>query len=294
MTIRSTYQGSRPMLVIAIDVGTTFSGAAYTILRAGKPPEVYNVNGYKGQENKEGNSKVPSVLFYSPSGELLACGSEVRKLRHKKGIKTEWFKLGLRPPSMAIKAPQVEMPYDRDVIGVFGDFLKYMYECVRTHIIDTHIDGWSVWSSMSGTAHLVLSHPNGWGAYQQGKMREAAIRGGLIPDTPEGRERIEFVTEGEASFHWCIDKGLAGTSLQEGTRIVVADLGGGTIDVSSFIVTTRSPLRLKEQMAPDCALEGSIIVSKRFADYERRKLRGTPYGGNDYIESLREEFDQEA
>ena len=44
-------------------------------------------------------------------------------------------------------------------------------------------------------------------------MREAAIKGGLVPDTPEGRERIEFVTEGEASFHWCVDMELANAAL---------------------------------------------------------------------------------
>lgn len=45
-------------------------------------------------------------------------------------------------------------------------------------------------------------------------MREAAIRGGLVPDTPEGRARIEFVTEGEASFNWCIDQALVGAALE--------------------------------------------------------------------------------
>lgn len=34
--------------------------------------------------------------------------------------------------------------------------------------------------------------------------------------------------------------------------MVVADLGGGTIDVSSFEVMTPKPLRLKEKLAPDC------------------------------------------
>lgn len=45
-------------------------------------------------------------------------------------------------------------------------------------------------------------------------MRKAAIRGGLVPATPEGHERIEFVTEGEASFHWCVDKGTARAALK--------------------------------------------------------------------------------
>lgn len=59
-----------------------------------------------------------------------------------------------------------------------------------------------------------ISHPNGWGPNQQNDMRRAAVRGGLVPNTPEGRERIEFVTEGEASFHWCIDQAIPGTVLE--------------------------------------------------------------------------------
>ena len=45
-------------------------------------------------------------------------------------------------------------------------------------------------------------------------MREAAIRGGLVPNTPTGRERIEFVTEGEASIHWCIGESVAEDALK--------------------------------------------------------------------------------
>ncbi|KAG8918680.1 hypothetical protein FRC01_001727, partial [Tulasnella sp. 417] len=95
-------------------------------------------------------------------------------------------------------------------------------------------------------------------------MREAAIRGGLVPDTPAGGERIEFVTEGEASFHWCVEEAIAGNALKKRTNIIVADLGGGTIDVSSFEVVTSKPLKLRETAIPDCAVEGSITVSERF------------------------------
>ncbi|KAG8954067.1 hypothetical protein FRC04_001051 [Tulasnella sp. 424] len=197
---------------------------------------------------------------------------------------------------MRIDTPTVQLPPGRDIIDVFGDFLRYMYDCVRMHIINTHVDGNRLWSSLNGTAHFVLSHPNGWGSYQQGKMRDAAIRGGLIRNTPEDRERIEFVTEGEASFHWCVEQAIAGGALKEGTNIVVADLGGGTIDVSSFLVKTPRPLRLQEQMAPDCSLAGSITVTDRFDPHAKLltgKLHGTPYGDDDYMLTLREEFDED-
>ena len=39
-------------------------------------------------------------------------------------------------------------------------------------------------------------------------MRKAAIIAGLIPDTAAGNERLLFVTEGEASLHFCIQNGL--------------------------------------------------------------------------------------
>lgn len=45
-------------------------------------------------------------------------------------------------------------------------------------------------------------------------MRKAAILGGLVPDTPEGRERIEFVSEGEASFRWCVEQAIAENALK--------------------------------------------------------------------------------
>jgi len=55
----------------------------------------------------------------------------------------------------------------------------------------------------------VLSHPNGWEGPQQTRMRNAAVYGKLVPDTDEGRARIRFVTEGEASLHACVLNGLA-------------------------------------------------------------------------------------
>ena len=60
----------------------------------------------------------------------------------------------------------------------------------------------------------MLSHPNGWEGAQQTKMRRAAVYGRLVPDTNEGKARIWFVTEGEASLHACVLNGLAADVLQ--------------------------------------------------------------------------------
>lgn len=111
-------------------------------------------------------------------------------------------------------------------------------------------------------------------------MRDAAIRAGLVPDAASAQERIEFVSEGEASFHWCVDTGLATGALtvrtllwlyagqkvtvhshQKGSEIVVADAGGGTIDVTSFRVTGLKPLQLKEAAAAECEQHDASTTS---------------------------------
>jgi hypothetical protein len=65
-------------------------------------------------------------------------------------------------------------------------------------------------------SNFYYSHPNGWDGVQQVKMRLAAIEAQLIPATDDGRARIHFVSEGEASFHWCVSSGLADNVLKVG------------------------------------------------------------------------------
>lgn len=97
---------------------------------------------------------------------------------------------------------------------VFADFLRYLYTCTKTFIIDTHASGESIWNSLKDQIDFVLAHPNGWEGLQQSKMREAAILAGLVPDTVAGRARIHFVTEGEASLHYCVQSGLTSETIE--------------------------------------------------------------------------------
>ena len=39
-------------------------------------------------------------------------------------------------------------------------------------------------------------------------MRTAAVQAGLIHDDEDGQSRLSFVTEGEASLHFCVQSGL--------------------------------------------------------------------------------------
>jgi hypothetical protein len=101
------------------------------------------------------------------------------------------------------------LPFNKSVTDVFADFLRYLFNCTRDYIIETRANGSTLWPSLEGQIHFILSHPNGWEGSQQNLMRRAAVMAGLVPDTTEGHNRIEFVTEGEASLHYCISSNLA-------------------------------------------------------------------------------------
>lgn len=130
------------------------------------------------------------------------------------GICLYRFKLRLRPDGLQAKGEELpKICIDKSVVQIFADYLAYIFGCAKAYISDTHSVGRQILESGSGV-EFVLSHPNGWGGLQQSKMRRAAILAGLVPDTAAGKAKIHFVTEGEASFHFCVVSGLAVENLQ--------------------------------------------------------------------------------
>ena len=52
------------------------------------------------------------------------------------------------------------------------------------------------------------------GKERNSRMREAAVKAGLIHDTHSGHSRIVFVTEGEASLHFAIESGALSQEME--------------------------------------------------------------------------------
>jgi hypothetical protein len=77
-----------------------------------------------------------------------------------------------------------------------------MYESTKQYIRERQGD---MLVSVGNNIDFILSHPNGWEGQQQSEMRCAAINAGLV-NASEALERISFVTEGEASLHFCLRK----------------------------------------------------------------------------------------
>ena len=115
---------------------------------------------------------------------------------------------------MRTRTHNITLPNGKTAIDVFADFLRYLYQCAQKYIDETHLNGVKLWENLQPTGEFILSHPNGWEGAQQGMMRQAAAMAGLIPDTAAGQARLSFVTEGEASLHFCIQKGLTNEAIK--------------------------------------------------------------------------------
>ena len=107
-----------------------------------------------------------------------------------------------------------KLPKGKTIIDVFADFMRYLFDSTKALFKASEPSGELRWGSVSNSIELVLSHPNGWGGPQQTQLRTAAVRAGIVPDTPAGHSRVHFVTEGEASFCFCATQTQAGKGLK--------------------------------------------------------------------------------
>ncbi len=121
------------------------------------------------------------------------------------------FKIRMRPASMpsALDAATLPpLPGDKTLLQILSDYIAYLMKCTKKFIIDTHATIADSWDELNRTAVFMIGHPNGWEGAQQQQIRRATVLGGVVPNTPEGRARVRFVSEGEASLHFCLSGDL--------------------------------------------------------------------------------------
>ncbi|PFH47736.1 hypothetical protein AMATHDRAFT_6473 [Amanita thiersii Skay4041] len=287
--IRKPYQGDKRKLVISIDVGTTYSGVSYAVLDPGQPSQIQSVTQYPGQDHIGGDSKIQSVVMYDRDDKVVAVGAETDKqvfpeLGEIEGLQTAaWFKLHFRPPHLE-REHQSEvgnlppLPKNKTAIQVFADMLAYLFKSTKQYICERQ--GEPLWNSLESSIDFVLSHPNGWEGKQQAEMRHAAVVAGLVPNEYEGQKRISFVTEGEASLHFCLNKIPDALNDHAKDGIMVVDCGGGTLDFSSYTRASDS-FEFKEISPPECTFQGSVFVTHRAGAFLAKALQGSKYGMKD-------------
>ncbi|KAG8686232.1 hypothetical protein FRC11_009311 [Ceratobasidium sp. 423] len=134
---------------------------------------------------------------------------------------------------------------------------------------------------------VVVAHPNGWGVREQGFLRLAAVDAGLV-DAANASRNVQFVTEAEASVHFCIHHTNLGSHLQPGTNFVVCDAGGSTVDTILYSVTSTHPiLEFGERRASACVQAGGIFIDSEVEKFLQRSLAGAGLDQDDITDYIK-------
>ncbi|EAU91952.2 hypothetical protein CC1G_11138 [Coprinopsis cinerea okayama7 len=190
------------------------------------------------------------------------------------------------------QGPQIpSLPPNKTVVQIFADFLVYLFRCTKRYIQETEANGQTLWDSLKNSIQFVITHPNGWEGYQQHQLRKSAVLANLIPDTPEGWGRVTFVTEGEASLHFCVQNGLTDLVKEKNQGVLIVGGGGGTVDLSSYRYNTEVK-SFEETAVPECHFQGSVFVTNRAKEHldSEYLLRGSRF--EDDVDFIVERFDK--
>lgn len=151
---------------------------------------------------------------------------------------------------------------------IYTDFLRYLLQHTQFYFEKYVVGGEKEWKENSPNMLVVLCHPNGWSTREQHFLRQALHNVGAGYRSC----KINFVTEAEASVHFCMLHSSLSSSLQvcetsgvnilnsdhgrliqADTNLIVCDAGGSTIDTTAYYVEQTAPtLKLRESKASAC------------------------------------------
>ncbi|KAH7325425.1 hypothetical protein B0J17DRAFT_681320 [Rhizoctonia solani] len=297
---RGVWEGESK-IVIGVDIGATQSGVAFTFLQNGANQAIHRVTKWPGQEIRDQQSKVPTLVWYdavSFGAEALLPNIE-EQAEDNHWFLAKHFKLHLHPDDMKMKHDLKldALPPGVSIAQIYTDFLDYLLKHTKEFFEDRILDGKAIWERYSPEMEIVIAHPNGWGIREQTFLRKVAVDAGLST-TDKAHRNIRFLTEAEASVHFCIHHTNLGNRLQPGTNFAVCDAGGSTVDTTLYSVTSVHPiLTLEEKRASACVQAGAIFVDLEAELHLHKTLSGAGLSEDevkDYTKAGMKDFEASA
>ena len=106
-----------------------------------------------------------------------------------------------------------DLPPGKSTQDFFVDFIRYLFDSAKAFIQESEPMGGQIWESVEHNIDLVLAHPNGWEGREQQFLRESIVKASIFTEE-EAISRVSFVTEGEATFNFCVTTTKSGELLE--------------------------------------------------------------------------------
>ncbi|UPX15290.1 uncharacterized protein EKO05_0005744 [Ascochyta rabiei] len=261
-------------LVIGLDYGTTYTGVSFceTSDAGALEKHIEVIKDWPSRHTKIGTKeKVPSEIAYLSDGMKWGSLIPTNAQRHM------WTKLELDSPQAGEAARiQRELVANTRVtlkqpVDIVADFL----EQVKGHLIknlDTQY-GEELWRTLPIT--LVITVPAVWSDAAKARTHQAVRMAGFDNSSFPKLKRTITITEPEAAATYTIQS-LRGSAQDEqfalGDGFIVCDMGGGTVDLISYIVAELNPTILEEATVGDGDQCGGSFVERGFLKWLERRL----------------------
>ncbi|OQE12833.1 hypothetical protein PENFLA_c061G08046 [Penicillium flavigenum] len=222
-------EGNGYKLVVGVDDGTTFTGIAYVLIRAGDQ---------MGSENISSINKWPSSIGEQPSAPSLI------SYRQDGGPHLWGFEVNPEMRSYAWKKLLLDRNPQRDEFG--DDLLERVTGSEIMKLPDQKEAGEAVADYLfSGLRLHPAPYPRKarWSGNTQFLMRQAIQRAGFGTSF---LHRVWTITEPEAAALAVFSDGKFNLKQHDG--VLICDCGGGTVDIATYYVTDVDPATSLEQI----------------------------------------------
>lgn len=217
--------------------------------------------------------KVPSDIAYDAEGRA-HCGFDIPD-----GLtRLQWVKLlletDLDPDKERLRnAVEVQSTLqtlkelDKTPVEVSGDYLKWLWTNIKQKICESQSDPHLLENS---AVTVVMTVPAMW----SDKARDNTVRAAEIAGISGEGRNLKFLNEPEAAAISELKKRVATGQIEEEDCVIVCDAGGGTVDLVSYQVKQKEPLKLDQKVIAQGDLCGSVFIEHEF----QRQLTGLLQG----------------
>ncbi|KAL2815593.1 hypothetical protein BDW59DRAFT_166740 [Aspergillus cavernicola] len=255
-------------LVIGIDFGTTYSGAAWATVDDFENDQINLITNWPGSRREEG--KAPTELFYG--FDEVMWGYDIPA----NADPVRWFKLlllrdedlapELRKSDFVLRGRKMLGELNKTAVDVIADYLRALWQ----HIMATihKVRSKSVITAL--TFHVVITVPATWKDYARQAMEDAARKAGILGIRAAGSTILTFAPEPEAAALATLYE--RARDINTNDLYVICDAGGGTVDLISYKVGEKAPIELHEAVAGTGGLCGGIFIDEAFETICKNRL----------------------
>ncbi|KAL5342492.1 hypothetical protein BJX70DRAFT_394709 [Aspergillus crustosus] len=270
---------SRPVIIVGLDFGTTYSGIAWA-LQSSSEEDIEVLSSWPGGGNRE-----PSTTRQLPTRMTQAgTSAKVPSVISYEGEKIQWgYQIGpLAPACRGLKLlldegqePQY-LPSMDTVSLLFQTYGKTVQEATADYLRQLIHQALQVLQRRLGLEpgqmdlQYTLTVPAVWSDKAKHVTLCAAVEAGV------SHQSISLVTEPEAAALYVLSA-IQPNTIAKNDVLVVCDAGGGTVDLISYQIKNLEPLSLAEVTEGTGAVCGSVLLDRRFEQLLREKMGGKAY-----------------